>query len=93
MVTLKMPIDSQEYFLSFIMCNLKHELLSFPGYTMETEINSSKSRVAAYINTRIQYLRRADLEGQDSGMIIIDLIGQRDLRIITRKFRNSYPQT
>ena len=48
-----------------IKFNLNHELLSFPGYTIETEKNSMNSRVAVYIKNNIKYLRRKELEGND----------------------------
>ena len=34
--------------------NLDHKLLSFPGFSIETENNSQISRVAFYINNRIR---------------------------------------
>ena len=46
--------------------NLNHDLLSFPGFGIETENSSNVARVAIYINNNIQYSRRRDLEVVDS---------------------------
>ena len=74
-----------------IKINLNHDLLSFPSYVIETENNSEISREAVYISARLQYLRRVDLEGQDSNLVIIDLIGHQGLRIIN-VYRSFTPQ-
>ena len=50
-----------------------HNILTFKGYDFLTENNSIKARTGMYINNKIPYQRRADLEGIDSGIIIIDL--------------------
>ena len=65
-----------------IKFNIDHNLLSFPGYTIETEKNTSTSRAAIYIRNSIQYLLRSELEGQDSHLVIIDLLGAHSSRII-----------
>ena len=41
---------------------LNHNLLSFPGYAVEIESNSKCARVAFYISTRVNYIRRRELE-------------------------------
>ena len=41
-----------------INCNLDHNLLSFPGYGIETENNLETSRTAVYISNGVQYVRR-----------------------------------
>ena len=43
--------------------NLDHNLLTFPGFAIETENNNTLSRVAVYLDNRISYIRRRDLEG------------------------------
>ena len=58
--------------------NLNHNLLSFPGYAVEIENNSKCARVAFYISTRVNYIRRRDLEGNDSNIIIIDMEGEKN---------------
>ena len=63
-------------------------LLSFPGYSIETENNSYCSRVAYYISNRVEYIRRGDLEGVDSNLIIIYLIGSVSRRIINIKYKS-----
>ena len=74
-----------------IKTNLNHNFLSFPGYTIETETNSMNSRVAAYINTGLQYVRRSDLEGKDCNLMIIDLLCPHNLRVINI-YRSFTPQ-
>ena len=59
--------------------NLDHNLLSFPGYSIEMENNSGCSRVAVYESKRVKYIRRKDLEGVDSNII---MMGSSKLRII-----------
>ena len=71
--------------------NLDHDLLSFPGYSIETENNSTCSRVAIYISNKAEYIRRKDLEGVDSNLIIIDLVGSVQKRIIN-VYRSFSPQ-
>ena len=63
--------------------NIDHELLSFQSYNYESEINSIKSRVGVYIKQKMNYVRRRDLEGSDSHLVIIDIKSKHDLRIIT----------
>ena len=63
--------------------NFDHTLLSFPGFAFESEINSIKSRVGIYINNNINYIRRYELEGLNSHIVIVDLAGIKELRIIT----------
>ena len=66
-------------------------ILSFPGYGIETENNSNVARVAIYINNSIQYSRRCDLEGVDSNLMIIDLAGAINIRLINI-YRSYSPQ-
>jgi exonuclease III len=63
--------------------NLNHDLLSFPSYCFESEINDNKSRVGVYIHHNINYVRRSDLEGCNKHILIIDIKSKRDLRVIT----------
>ena len=63
--------------------NLNTDLLTFPGYSIEVESNDNKQRVAVYVSNRLNYRRRNDLEGSNNHIIIIDLIGGQDLRIMT----------
>ena len=75
-----------------LQINLDHNLLSLPGVNYESEINSICSRVGVYINSNIDYTRRNDLEGANSHLIIIDIKGSRDLRLINI-FRPFNPQS
>ena len=71
--------------------NLDCNLLSFPGYSIEVEKNTKTARVGFYINNKVNYLRRKDLEGDDSNLIIIDLEGDTKARIINI-YRSFTPQ-
>ena len=62
--------------------NFDHNLLSFPGYALESESNNVKSRVGLYINSKLNYIRRPNLEGINSHVVVIDLTGTNELRII-----------
>ena len=44
--------------------------------------NTVKSRVGFYISKKLNYVRRTDLEGTNSNVIVIDVIGSAKLRII-----------
>ena len=71
--------------------NLDHNLLSFPGYGVEVESNSENSRTAMYISSKIDYIRRSDLEGTDSNLVIVDLKGSMNIRLINI-YRSYSPQ-
>ncbi len=55
--------------------NLNENLLTFPGYSLEVERNDFKRRVAMYVNNRLEYRRREDLEGLNNHIVIIDILG------------------
>ena len=61
------------------------------GFSVEVESNSENSRAAIYVSSNIDYIRRGDLEGTDSNLIIIDLKGSMNLRIINI-YRSHSPQ-
>ena len=60
-------------------------------FNLEVENNSSKTRVGCYVNNEIKYLRRNDLEGADSNLVIIDIVGINQTRIIN-VYRSFNPQ-
>ena len=62
--------------------NVDHNLLSFPGFSVEVETNSENSRAAIHVSSNIDYIKRGDLEDTDSNLIIIDLKGSMNLHII-----------
>ena len=62
--------------------NLDHNLLSFRGYCYESENNSALSRVGIYIKSELNYVRRSELEGINSHLIILDVVGTRKFRLI-----------
>ena len=72
-----------------LMVNLDVNLLTFPGYAIEVENNDVKKRVAIYISNSVNYIRRHDLERKNNHLVIIDLVGSANTRIITlyRTFR------
>ena len=74
-----------------LLVNHPTELLSFPGYNLETETNNLKIRVGVYVNERIKYRRRSDLEGTNSHIVILDIEGHKNLRIISI-YRTFKPQ-
>ena len=53
--------------------NVDHNLLSFLGFSIEVETSSENSRAAIYVSSKVDYIRRGDLEGTDSNLIIINL--------------------
>ena len=65
--------------------------LNTSKYCLELENNSVKSRVGFYISKDINYVRRSDLEGKDSNIIIIDLVDEFKLRVINI-YRSFAPQ-
>ena len=56
--------------------------LNIPGYRLEIEQNLIKARVGFYVSKSVNYVRRTDLEGINSNLIIIDLEGTSQSRII-----------
>ena len=69
--------------------NYPTNILSSASYEYEPEKNSSKKRVGIYINNKLSYQRREDLEEEDFHIVIIDLILDIKVRILTlyRSFR------
>jgi hypothetical protein len=65
-----MILDKNVYILSMqetnVQINLDHELISFPGYKYETETNTVKARVGAFVSSKLNYVRRHDLKGVKS---------------------------
>ena len=71
--------------------NLDHNLLSFPGFTIETEKNTMNSKVGIFISSKINSVRKLELEGEDSNLVIINLMGKSKCRIIN-VYRSFAPQ-
>ena len=57
-------------------------MLSISGYSLLTEKNSLKSRSGIYIKSSIKFTRRADLEGVDNSLVIIDIELSSKYRLI-----------
>jgi exonuclease III len=62
--------------------NLDHKLLSFPVFSYDAENCTIKSRIGIFINTYIKYVRRNDLEANDSHSIVVVVPSTPNLRII-----------
>ena len=60
-------------------------------YCLELEQNYIKSRVGFYVSKSLSYVRRSDLEGSDSNLIIIDLEGALNTRLVN-VYRSFSPQ-
>ena len=71
--------------------NFNEELLTFPGYSLEVEKNGIKRRVAIYVRNTLNYRRRVELEGTNRHLVIVDVLGRTELRIITI-YRTFKPQ-
>ena len=71
--------------------DLNHNELNVSDYSIELEKNSSKSRVGFYVSKSVSYVRRCDLEGSDSKLIVIDLEGTLNTRLIN-VYRSFAPQ-
>ena len=62
--------------------SFQSNLLSFQGFNLEVEQNTIKARTAIYIKDSIPFVRRTDLEGLDSHIVIIDVMGESKHRLI-----------
>ena len=62
---------------------LDEKHLSLRDYKIELETNNNKKRTGIYIHNRLSYLRRKDLEDQNLHLVIIDVDGVNNLRIIS----------
>jgi hypothetical protein len=62
--------------------NFDHNLMSFSGFFYESEKNNIRSRVGCYVNADLSYIRRPDLGGLNSHLVILDIMGPTTLRII-----------
>ena len=59
------------------------------GYNLELETNSEKKRANFYIRNDITYVRRKDLEKENSHLLVIDVTAKKPICIINiyRSFR------
>ena len=73
-----------------IPADFSEELIQIPGFDLELEVNATKRRVGMYINSKLSFRRRFELEGNDSSVVIIDLFDERKTRIINI-YRNFNP--
>ena len=65
-----------------ICCLQEIELKQDIGYSLLAESNYLKSRVGIYVKYGINYVRRADLELRNNGMIILDINMKSKYRLI-----------
>ena len=61
-------------------------ILSIPGYSLELEINSIKSRTAIYIKHGVKYQRKQELEGKNAHLVIVELSNGKKVINIYRSF-------
>ena len=67
-----------------IPMNYPEEILNCDDYLLELEQNDDKKRVGIYISKNLKYERRYDLEKLNCHIIIIDVMGTANCRIIMR---------
>ena len=69
--------------------NFPEEVLNVGDYVLELELNNEKKRAGIYINKKINYKRRIDLEKKNCHIVIIDVINIVNTRVINiyRSFR------
>ena len=65
-----------------ILCMQETEVTNDININELSTFNSVKSRVGFYKSKNINYVRRTDLEGLNSHIIIIDITGESKLRVI-----------
>ena len=65
-----------------IKTDYSSELLSSKNYKIEIETSTLKARCAIAIKKTINYTRRQDLEGSDTGICVIDTNGPIKYRIV-----------
>ena len=63
-------------------------ILSFKNYNLEVENNSIKARCCIYIRGGISYVRRDDLEGVDSNLVIIEAKTNAQIYLIINLYRS-----
>ena len=68
-----------------------NELMSFQNYQIEVENNNRKARVAILLKSTVKYVRRANLEGSNSNLLVIDILHGSTTRIINL-YRSFAPQ-
>ena len=59
-----------------------YDLLSSKDYKIECERSTKKARCVALIKNDINYARRTDLEGEDDCLIILDVKGIKNYRLV-----------
>ena len=62
-----------------LSANFPVEILGSSEYCFEAEINFTKRRVGVYLNKRLKYERREDLEEENRHIVIIDI--ELDIKI------------
>ena len=64
--------------------------MTIKNFNIAIESNTVKSRTATYIKSTINYKRRADLEGINNGMTIIEIKLTKSFRLINIKKMNNF---
>ena len=65
-----------------IPADISTKTLEIPNYSIEVEKSMSKRRVATYISKQVKYKRRFDLEQEGGHMVVIDILGSPQTRIV-----------
>ena len=68
------------------------ELLDINGFRLELENNSVKRRTGVFLKNDVQYKRRIELEGKDSNLLIIDIMGKKEPWRLINVYRSFNPQ-
>ena len=71
-----------------ILKDYPSNILSFKNYNLEVENNSIKARCCIYIRGGISYVRRDDLEGVDSNLVIIEAKTNAQIYLIINLYRS-----
>ena len=71
---------------------LDPDLFGIKHFCFKLESNSLKARTGIYINERVEYKRKRLIEGDDSHIIIIDLVKPCAIKRIINIYRSFNPQ-
>ena len=65
-----------------IPMNFPEDFLDCGDFNIELELNDTKKRTGIYIRRDVKYKRRKDLEKKNYHVVIIDVIGTTNMRIL-----------
>ena len=70
---------------------LDPSLLKIKNFNFELEVNSLKARAGIYISKVVEYKRMKSLRGNDSHIVIIDLVKPSAIKRIINIYRSFNP--